>query len=98
MPADDKVETCGGKRQLLGVALLEADRDAARRRLAPRLGEHRRGKVDAGHAMAAGRELKAQKPGAAASVERVERTPPRRHQANDAVPSGAFGRGADAVP
>ena len=67
------------------------------RRLAPRLGEHRRGEVDPGDPMTAGRELEAQKAGAAAGVERVERTAPREHEIEDAIPGGALGGRADAV-
>src|ERR1700737_2634700 len=39
--ADREVEAVGGERQLLGVGLLEADREILLRRLAPRFGQHR---------------------------------------------------------
>ncbi len=47
--------------------------------------------------MSARRQLQAQKSGAAAEVERIERTSIRQNQAENAVPGGALGRGADAV-
>ena len=87
----------GANGNLLGVALLEADREAALGCLALGPRDHRWGEIDAGHAMPARGELEAEKPGAAAEIERVERAVRRQHQAENAVPRGALGRGADAV-
>jgi hypothetical protein len=97
VPADREVEAAGGERQVLGVGLLEADREACCRRFAAGFGEHRRGKIDARHAVSAHRQFEAEEAGAAAGVERVERPPGRRHQIEDAVPRGALGWAADAV-
>ncbi|HEY3115520.1 MAG TPA: hypothetical protein VGK54_02145 [Chloroflexota bacterium] len=73
MTADDEVKAGRRERELLGVGLLESDRgDAERRRLAPRLGDHRRREVDADDVMTAGRELEGEEAGAAAGVERVD--------------------------
>ena len=72
MAADHQVEARRRERQLLGVGLLEADCKAALRRLAFGAREHRRGKVDAGHAMPARGQLETEKAGAGADVERVE--------------------------
>ena len=63
--------------------------------LGPR--DHRRGKIDAGNPVPAGSEFDAEEPGAAAEIERIEHAPARQDQAEDAVPRGALGRGADAV-
>ena len=54
---------------MLGVGLLEPDRDTTCRRLAPRLGEHRGREIDAGDVMTAGRELEGEEAGAAARIE-----------------------------
>src|SRR6266436_5711988 len=74
--ADREVEAVGRERQLLGVGLLEADREILLRRLAPRFGQHRGGDIDADDPMTASRQLKAQETGAATGVERIERVPP----------------------
>ena len=97
MAADDEVEAAGRKRELLGVGRLEPDRHAARRRLAPRLGDHRGREVHTGDAMPAGRQLEAEKAGAAAGIERVERAPPREDEIEDAVPGCALRGRANAV-
>ena len=89
-----------GYGQVLGVALLEAHRETLRRRLLARPGHHRRGEIDAGHAVPARRQFERQKPGAAADIERVERAAPgtrRDHEIENAVPGGALGGAADAV-
>src|SRR5262249_38338133 len=98
MTAHDKVEAAGRERELLGVGLLKADRDAALGRFAPRLGKHRRREVDAGARMTARCQLEAEKPCAAAPIERVERATLRQHKIEDAVPSGALAWRANAVP
>ena len=82
---------------MLGIGLLETHRQRLRRRLTARLGQHRRREVDAGDAVTAARQFEAQKPGAAAGIERVERAAAADHQIEDAVPGGALGIGADAV-
>jgi hypothetical protein len=64
MTADDQVEAARRERQLLGVGLLEPNRDSACRRFSPRLGEHRGREVDAGNLMTAGRKLEAEEAGA----------------------------------
>ena len=97
MPADREIEAAGRKRQLFGVGLLEMDVEALHRRLAARLGQHRRREIDAGDAMPAGRQFEAEKTGAAAGVEHGERRARRDHQIEDAVPRGALGRAGDAV-
>src|SRR2546425_3167395 len=97
MTADDEVKTAGRERELLGVSLLQPDRDPAFRRLAPRLGEHRGREVNAGDVMAAGRELEREEPGAATGVKRVKRASAREDKSEDAVPGSALGGGADAV-
>src|SRR5258708_8961650 len=78
--------------------MLEPHRGAGLRRL--RLGqrEHLRSKVDAGDTVAARRQFEAQKPGAAADIERVESGPSGQGEVEDAVPGGALGLGADAMP
>ena len=73
MTADREVEARRRERQLLGIALFEAHREPALGRLALGARDHRRGEIDAGDAMPAGGQFKAQKPSAAAEVERVER-------------------------
>src|SRR5205823_13544475 len=83
--ADHEIEAPAREPELLGVALVEPDRGRARRRLAPRLGDHRGPEVDAGHAMPAREELEAEEPGAAADVERGERTAAGEHAVQDAV-------------
>jgi len=75
---------------LLGVAFLEPHRDTLRRRLLARLGQHLRREIDAADAMAATGQFQAQKPGAAADVERIETAAPTDHQVEDAVPRGAL--------
>ena len=70
---------------------------AALRRLAPRLGDHRGREVHAGDAMAPGRQLEAEKPGAAAGIERVQVAAPREDEIEDAVPGSALRGRADAV-
>src|SRR6266496_3416422 len=97
MTADGEVKAAGRERELLGVGFLEADRDATLRRLAPRLGDHRGREVDAGDVMAAGRELEGEEAGAAAGIERLERTSAPEDEVEDAVPGGALGGRADAV-
>ena len=62
-----------------------------------RLGEHRGREIDAGDAMTSGRQLEAQKAGAAAGVEALERAAAGQDQIEDAVPGGALGGRADAV-
>src|SRR5262249_16274752 len=59
--------------------------------------QHRRGKIDPGHAMPARRQLKAEKPGAAADIERRQRRPCRHDEIENAVPRGALRGGFDAV-
>src|SRR5262249_35839601 len=71
--------------------------DRLRRRLAPRFGDHRGREVDAGHLVPSPDELEAQEAGAAADVERVERTTAGEDEVQDAIPGGAFGGRADAV-
>jgi hypothetical protein len=95
--ADDEVEAAGRKWELLRVGLLEPDRHAERRRLAPRLGDHRGREVHAGDAMAPGRQLEAEKAGAAAGIERIELAAPRQDEIEDAVPGSALRGSADAV-
>jgi hypothetical protein len=48
--------------------------------------------------MPAAGQFEAQKPGAAADIERIQGAAPADHQVEDAVPRGALGGGADAVP
>src|SRR5262249_56864854 len=96
-PAEDETEAGRRDRQLRGAGLSEADRSLARRRLAPRPGEHRRSEIDAGHPMTARGEFQAEKAGAAAGIKRIECTAPAEDEIEDAVPGGALGRGADAV-
>src|SRR5216683_4119252 len=55
MAADREVEAARRERQLLGVGLLETNRGIVLRRLAPRLGEHRRREIDAGDPVATSR-------------------------------------------
>src|SRR5262249_15754840 len=97
MAADDEVEATGGERELLGVGLLEADRDAALGGLATRLGDHRRGEVDAGDVMPTSRQLEAEEAGAAAGVEHAEPASSGKNEIEDAIPRGALGGRADAV-
>src|SRR5207247_6401567 len=97
MTADGEVKAAGRERELLGVGFLEPDRDAKLRRLAPRLGDPRGREVDAGDVMAAGRELEGEEAGAAAGIERLERTSAHEDEVEDAVPGGALGGRADAV-
>src|SRR5438034_5567398 len=97
MPADDEVEAAAGKRQLLGVGLLEADRKTALGRLAPRLGQHGRGEVDAGDPMTARDELEAEEARAAAGIECIEGSPAGEHEIENSVPGGALSFGTDAV-
>src|SRR5262245_15421349 len=98
MARHDEIETRIGKPQRLGVALFESYRMPLRRRLLPRLGEHLRREIDAGHAVPARRQFEAQEPGAAADIERIEGAASADYQIEDAVPGGALGLGADAVP
>src|SRR5262249_59538318 len=95
--ADDQIEAAGAERELLGVALLEAHRDLALGGLAAGLGDHRGREVDAGHAMAARRELEGEKAGAAADVERVELSARGDDEVEDAIPRGALALCANAV-
>ena len=98
MARHDQIEAADGERQLLRVALFEPHREALRGRLFARLGEHLRREIDAGHAVAAARQFEAQKPGAATDIERIEACTPAEHNIEDAVPGGALGGGANAVP
>src|SRR5580692_6115347 len=97
MSAHRQVEAAGRKRQLLGITLLEADRESALSRLAARLGEHRRREIDAGDAMPAPGKFQAQEAGAAADIERVEPIPTWHHEGEDTIPGSALGRRRDAV-
>src|SRR4029077_5864022 len=82
---------------MLGIGFLEADRDGALHCLSPRLGEHRRRKVDAGDPMTATRKFEAEEPRTAAGVECVERPAAREDEIKYAVPRGTLGRSPDAV-
>src|SRR5256885_14797146 len=97
MATDDQIEAGRRERKLLGVGLLEPDRDGAGGRFAPGFGDHRGREIDAGDEMAARRELEDEKAGAAADVERVELAAGGNHEVEDAIPRGALGRRADAV-
>src|SRR5213594_3785590 len=97
MPADDEVEAAGRERKLLGVGLLEPDRDRARCGLAARFRDHGRREVDTGDMMTPGRELEGEKPCAAPDVERVEGAAAGEHEIEDAIPRSALGGRADAV-
>ncbi len=97
MPADDEVEAGRRERKLLGVGLLEPDRDRARCGLAARFRDHGGREVDTGDVMTPGRELEGEKPGAAADVERVEGAAAGEHEIEDAIPRSPLGGRADAV-
>src|SRR5207248_11517612 len=99
MARDHEIEARIRKLQCLGVTFLEAHPEALfRRRLPPRLGEHLWREIDAGDAVPAPGQFEAEKPRAAADIERIEGRTPADGETDNAVPGGAFGLGADAVP
>jgi hypothetical protein len=98
MAADHEIEACG----LNGSCSASASRSRPRttpplRRLASRLGDHRGREVDADDVMTEGRQLEAEKPRAAAGVERVDAAAGGKDEIEDAVPGRALGGRADAV-
>src|ERR1044071_1862665 len=99
MTRNNKVKARIRKAQRLGITLLEAHREAfSGCRFPLRLGEHLRRKIDAGDAVPTSGQFEPQKAGAAADIERIERRAAADHKTEDAVPGGALGLGADAVP
>src|SRR5215470_11236215 len=97
MPTDDQIKAAGREGKLLGVGLLEPDRNVPQRRLAQCLSEHCDGEVNAGNTMTTSRELKGEEPCTTADVEHVERAPCRENKLKDALPGGPLGGSADTV-